>query len=499
VAVVAVLALVAGLLGTVSAQAAAVTATVAKTSVWSGGFQAQVTIVNGTSATVNGWRIEFDLPAGTGVGSYWDALLTRSGDRYVFTNREYNGSVAAGARASFGFMGSGAGEPANCTVNGVPCTGGAPPTDPPPTDPPPTEPPPTTPPPTTPPPTTPPAAGLPRHALVGYLHASFANGSGYIRMRDVPAEWDVINLAFAEPTSATSGQLQFRLCPVAECPNVESEAEFIAGIREKQAQGKKVLISIGGANGQVQLGSTAARDAFVASAAAIIDRYGLDGLDIDFEGHSLSLNQGDTDFRNPRTPVIVNLISALKTLKARYGQRFVLTMAPETFFVQLGYQFYGSGPHGGADPRAGSYLPVIHAMRDDLTLLHVQDYNSGPIMGLDNQYHFMGSADFHVAMTDMLLAGFPVQGDPNQVFPALRQDQVAIGLPASVNAGGGFTSVADVHAALDCLVKSRNCGTYKPRGGYPNLRGLMTWSINWDRYNNFEFSRNHNAYLDALP
>ncbi len=35
-------------------------------------------------------------------------------------------------------------------------------------------------------------------------------------------------------------------------------------------------------------------------------------------------------------------------------------------------------------------LPVIHALRDDLTLLHVQDYNSGPIMGLDNQYHSMG-------------------------------------------------------------------------------------------------------------
>ncbi len=29
--------------------------------------------------------------------------------------------------------------------------------------------------------------GLPKHALIGYLHASFANGSGYIRMADVPA------------------------------------------------------------------------------------------------------------------------------------------------------------------------------------------------------------------------------------------------------------------------------------------------------------------------
>ncbi|GAA3508765.1 chitinase [Streptosporangium album] len=346
--------------------------------------------------------------------------------------------------------------------------------------------------------TPPPPGDLPKRVLVGYLHASFANGSGYIRMADVPDEWNVINLAFGEPTSVTSGDIRFRRCPVAECPNVESETDFVAGIRAKQALGKKVLISIGGQNGQVQLTTTAARDTFVQSVSAIIDRYGLDGLDIDFEGHSLYLNPGDTNLAAPTTPVIVNLISALKTLKARYGAKFVLTMAPETFFVQLGYQFYGPGPNGSADQRAGSYLPVIHAMRGDLTLLHVQDYNSGPITGLDNQYHTMGTHDFHVAMTDMLLAGFPIAGNPNNVFPALRPEQVAIGLPAAAYAGNGFTTVAEVQKAFDCLAKGTNCGPYRPRGVYPNLRGLMTWSINWDRYNSFEFSRGHRAYLNGL-
>ncbi|GAA4779915.1 glycoside hydrolase family 18 protein [Streptomyces sanyensis] len=335
---------------------------------------------------------------------------------------------------------------------------------------------------------------LPAHALVGYLHASFANGSGYVRMADVPDSWDVVNLAFGEPTTATSGDIRFGLCPASECPNVESPAEFKAAIKAKQAAGKKVLISIGGANGQVRLASAAARDAFVSSVSKIIDEYGLDGLDIDFEGHSLSLDTGDTDFRNPTSPVIVNLISALKTLKARYGADFVLTMAPETFFVQLGHQFYGSGPWGGQDPRAGAYLPVIHALRDDLTLLHVQDYNSGPIMGLDGQYHSMGGADFHIGMTDMLLAGFPVAGDQNRVFPALRPEQVAIGLPASTQAGNGYTTPAEVNKALDCLTRGTGCGSYRTHGTWPALRGLMTWSINWDRFNNREFSRNFDAY-----
>ncbi|WP_017235890.1 carbohydrate binding domain-containing protein [Streptomyces sp. SS] len=336
--------------------------------------------------------------------------------------------------------------------------------------------------------------GLPAHALVGYLHASFANGSGYTRMADVPDSWDVVNLAFGEPTSVTSGDIRFGLCPVAECPGVESPAEFKAAIKAKQAAGKKVLISIGGQNGQVQLATTAARDTFVSSVSKIIDEYGLDGLDIDFEGHSLSLQTGDTDFRNPTSPVIVNLIQAVKTLKAKYGAKFVLTMAPETFFVQLGYQYYGSGPWGGQDPRAGAYLPVIHALRDDLTLLHVQDYNSGSIMGLDNQYHSMGGADFHIAMTDMLLTGFPVAGNTDRFFPALRADQVAIGLPASTQAGNGHTAPAEVNKALDCLTKKTNCGTYQTHGTWPALRGLMTWSINWDRYNQWAFSKNFDSY-----
>lgn len=339
------------------------------------------------------------------------------------------------------------------------------------------------------------SAALPDHALVGYVHASFANGSGYIPLADVPDSWDVIDLAFAEPTSPTSGQINFSLCPTSECPNVESADAFKAAVKAKQAEGKKVLVSIGGANGKVQLTTTAARDAFVASVSDIIDTYGLDGVDIDFENDSLSLDAGDSDFRAPTTPAIVNLISALKSLKAKYGSGFQLTMAPETFFVQLGYQFYGPGASGSQDPRAGAYLPVIYALRDDLTLLTVQEYNSGPIMGLDNQFHTMGGADFPIAMTDMLLTGFPVAGDTSRMFPALRPDQVAIGLPASANAGGGYIDPAAVTQTLDCLTKGTNCGTYAPHGTWPGMRGLMAWSVNWDVFGGNAFANNFDAYF----
>src|SRR3954454_17397464 len=271
-----------------------------------------VTVRPGTAYTLSAWvRGNYVYLGVTGGPSTWTPGAA------AWTNLTVPFTTATGQTTAqvflHGWYGQGTYHADDVSLDGP---GTAPPTSPP-TTVPPTTVPPTTVPPTTVPPTTPPGnppVGLAKHALIGYLHASFANGSGYIRMADVPADWDVVNLAFGEPTSVTSGDIRFQLCPVAECPNVESEAEFTAAIRAKQAQGKKVLISIGGQNGQVQLTTAGARDAFVNSVSAIIDRYGLDGLDIDFEGHSLYLNAGDSDFRNPTTPVIVNLIAAIRSL-----------------------------------------------------------------------------------------------------------------------------------------------------------------------------------------
>jgi chitinase len=111
----------------------------------------------------------------------------------------------------------------------------------------------------------------------------------------------------------------------------------------------------------------------------------------------------------------------------------------------------------------------------------------------------MGGADFHIAMTDMVKAGFTV-ANTGRKFAGLRPDQIGIGLPAAVSAGNGYTAPAAVHQALDCLARGANCGGYSLRGGAsPALRGLMTWSINWDRYYNWEFRTSHRPYLNAMP
>src|SRR5262245_9488924 len=153
-----VLAAAAVLLGVAPAAfAAGVSAAFSKDSDWGTGYQARYTITNGTTATISSWTVAFDLPAGSAMGTYWDALVSTSGQHVTATNRNYNGTVAPGATVVFGFIVSGSGVPANCTVNGGSCGGGTTPT----TGGPTTTRPPTTRPPTSAPPTTRPPTSAP--------------------------------------------------------------------------------------------------------------------------------------------------------------------------------------------------------------------------------------------------------------------------------------------------------------------------------------------------
>jgi chitinase len=149
--------------------AGSVTTQFTATSDWGSGHEVRVTVTNGSDASVATWRVEFDLPAGTTIGSFWDADVTRSGNHYVAVKKSWAGAIPPGGSQSWGYIGSGAFRaPSNCTINGAPCGGGTTPTTAPPTSSPPTTAPPTTAPPTTAPPTTgpPPPAG---RKLVGYF------------------------------------------------------------------------------------------------------------------------------------------------------------------------------------------------------------------------------------------------------------------------------------------------------------------------------------------
>ncbi|GAB4215253.1 MAG: hypothetical protein OHK0022_54920 [Roseiflexaceae bacterium] len=331
-------------------------------------------------------------------------------------------------------------------------------------------------------------SGLRKRLLVGYWH-NFDNGSGFIRLRNVSTNWDVINVSFAEPTVQGGGTMAFVPYSGTSPAEVKADIAYLRGL------GKKVLISIGGANSTIDLSSSTAKQSFITTMTAIIREYGFDGMDIDLEASSVILGSGDTDFKNPTSARIVNLNAAIRAICDTFGPNFILTMAPETAYVQGGY-----GTFGGI---WGAYLPVIYHLRDKLTYIHVQHYNSGGMTGLDGRSYSQGTADFHVAMAEMLLAGFPVGGNPNSLFPALRPEQVLIGVPSSPSAaGGGYTSNAAVQQALNYLIKGQSFGgsyVLRKAGGYPAFRGIMSWSINWDAAAGFSFSNSHRAYLNGLP
>ncbi|MGK5678240.1 beta-1,3-glucanase family protein [Actinoplanes sp. URMC 104] len=105
------------------ASAAAPTATVRTVSDWGSGRQSEVTIKNTGANAMSSWKVEFDLPAGGTVGSFWDADMVAAGSHRTFSNRPWNGSVPVGGTVTFGFVGGG-GKPGNCKLNGVPCSGG---------------------------------------------------------------------------------------------------------------------------------------------------------------------------------------------------------------------------------------------------------------------------------------------------------------------------------------------------------------------------------------
>ena len=333
-------------------------------------------------------------------------------------------------------------------------------------------------------------AALPDRVIVGYWH-NFSNGSVLIPLAGIPDAFDVINVAFAEPTTFPGATMKF-----VPAPELYRDSQgFIDDVGLIKGRGKKVLISLGGANSQVQLNTASDIQNFVTSMKSIITTYGFDGVDIDLEGQSLTLQDGDNDFRSPSTARTLNFIAAIRALLAQFPDGLLLSAAPETAFVQGGAAAY-TGVFG-------CYLPVIHALRQELSFVQVQHYNTGSMFGRDGTVYEPATADFHVAMADMLLAGFNVNtADGTIFFPPLPAEKILIGLPASPDAAAsGFTPDSVLHAALDYLYTGKSFGgTYHladPRG-YPKFHGLMTWSINWDLSNNQVWSKSQRSFLDNI-
>jgi Glycosyl hydrolase family 62/Cellulose binding domain len=93
---------------------------------WQGGFGANVSVTN-LGDPMSSWTLTWSFGAGQQVTQSWNATVVQSGSNVTARSTSYNGSLATGANASFGFNGSWNGSnplPTDFALNGVACTGG---------------------------------------------------------------------------------------------------------------------------------------------------------------------------------------------------------------------------------------------------------------------------------------------------------------------------------------------------------------------------------------
>jgi chitinase len=265
--------------------------------------------------------------------------------------------------------------------------------------------------------------------------------------------YNVINAAF--PVIRSDGTVLWE-----DGMDANTKVATPAQMCQAKANGMTILMSIGGAAAGIDLSSSTVADRFVATVVPLLKKYNFDGIDIDIEtgltgsGNITTLSASQS-----------NLIRIIDGVLAQMPSNFGLTMAPETAYVTGGSVTYGS--------IWGSYLPIIKKYADNgrLWWLNMQYYN-GSMYGCAGDSYQAATVQGFVAQTDCLNRGLVIQGTTIRV----PYDKQVPGLPAQPGAGGGYMSTSLVSQAW--------------RNYNGSLKGLMTWSMNWDGSKNWTFGDN---------
>jgi chitinase len=252
---------------------------------------------------------------------------------------------------------------------------------------------------------------LPRRVVAGYWQSW---GGPSVRLRDVPPAYNLVFAAFA--VGDTTGKVNFS-------QTVQSKSSFIADVEALNKAKRPVLLSVGGwDDGGLKITTDGQRRAFVNSASKIIDTYHFAGIDWDLE-HGI----------DP-----VQVAQATRDLKSRYGEDFIVTMAPLL-----------------DPPKEIEQLELAARIAEDLDLVSPQFYNYGTV---DPNW-----------IVDRTLAWGRVVG----------QDKVGMGF-MTVDTP---TDTGEQSPAMVCQIWRQLMGRD------PNARGLSTWSINLDKSSGYDFAR----------
>jgi chitinase len=301
------------------------------------------------------------------------------------------------------------------------------------------------------------SSGLPAHLLMGYWQ-DFTNGADVLTLAQVPTSYNLVAVAFGDSDS-TAGQVTFSVdSGLSSASGGYTQAQFISDIKTLQARGQKVILSVGGEDGTIEVDSTASAAAFASSVYSLIQQYGFNGVDIDLE------NGVDPTY----------MASALEQLQSDVGSSLIITLAPQTVDTQS---------------TGDDYFELALDIKSILTMINTQYYNSGTMNGCDGNVYAEGTENFITALACTELEG------------GLSPAQVGLGEPASSSAApdGGYVSPSVVNDALDCLAAGQNCGSFVPPTTWPGIRGVMDWDINWDASSGYAFADTVAPYLTSLP
>lgn len=228
-----------------------------------------------------------------------------------------------------------------------------------------------------------------------------------------------------------------------------------AVVAQLQAQGRAVLLSLGGGAGSVLPGPPGAGWAATlqANLMGLVASFGLDGFDLDIENFSGDAAQGMAALR-----AVVAGVRA-----APGGAALRITCAPQMTDVFPDYPSFTPGFNRYAPLLEVGGLPLLDAVMPQM-------YNSWA------QVETLSYAKTYALELEK---GFSVSGaGPAPLNVTIPPEKLWLGFPASrAAAGSGFIDPTQVVSAVKAWA-----------AGGLRVAGLMTWSIGWDQQSGWVFA-----------
>lgn len=280
-----------------------------------------------------------------------------------------------------------------------------------------------------------------RQVSVGYYHNWPAGaGAGYqggkpadIDLERINPFYNVIPVAFMTGDGIPSFK-----------PYNMSDQEFRAKVAALNAENRVVLISLGGADSHIEL-HKGDEQAFADEVIRLVETYGFDGLDIDLEQTAVDAGDNQT--------VIPEGLKIVRDHYQKQGKHFIISMAPEFPYLR----------------ENGKYVPYIEGLQEEYDFIAPQLYNqAGDGLSIGTEWIAQNNDarkyDFLLGMSQAFETG-------GSGFIRIPANRLALGLPSNVDAAanGYVKDPSVVYRVFEEMERNQT-----------PLKGIMTWSVNWD-------------------